>query len=88
MSRISKYSVNIARERVAECAKVFFSTMCSESIPHTVQEASKSADWRKTMKAEMDTLEKNEIWKKCELPKRNQWGVSGCLLSNTSRKDS
>ncbi|KAJ0694305.1 putative RNA-directed DNA polymerase [Helianthus annuus] len=49
-------------------AKAFTTSLCSEEIPTTVEQALKSKNWKEAMEAEMDALNKNDTWEKCILP--------------------
>ena len=67
--RKSRYPVaNIAKGRLTDEAKSFVSSVYSEQIPTTVQQAFTSKNWTEAMKTEMMALKKADTWDKCILP--------------------
>ncbi|KAJ0846072.1 putative RNA-directed DNA polymerase [Helianthus annuus] len=68
-ARSSRYPLaNVAMGNLSPEAKAFTTSLCSEEIPTTVEQALKSKNWKEAMEAEMDALNKNDTWEKCILP--------------------
>nr|GEY55705.1 putative reverse transcriptase, RNA-dependent DNA polymerase [Tanacetum cinerariifolium] len=68
-SRRCKYPVaNIAEGNLSKGAKAFISSLYSNEVPTTIEQALKSRHWRKAMEDEMRALEKNKTWETCVLP--------------------
>ncbi|KAJ0666336.1 putative RNA-directed DNA polymerase [Helianthus annuus] len=68
-ARSSRYPMaNVATGDLSPEAKAFATSLCSEEIPTTVEQALESKEWREAMKVEMDALNKNSTWEKCTLP--------------------
>ncbi|KAK1422393.1 hypothetical protein QVD17_25482 [Tagetes erecta] len=65
----SKYPMaNIATGNLSKEAKAFVSSLYSEQIPTTLEEALNTKRWKDAMEVEMDALKKNDTWEKCVLP--------------------
>ncbi|XP_076894743.1 uncharacterized protein LOC143547130 [Bidens hawaiensis] len=65
----SRYPMaNVAAGNLSSEAKAFVTSICSEEIPTTVEQALESKNWREAMKIETDALNKNDTWEKCTLP--------------------
>ena len=68
-ARSSRYPMaNMAAGNLSPEAQAFATSLCSEEIPTTVEQALESKEWREAMKIEMDALNKNDTWEKCTLP--------------------
>ena len=68
-SQRSKYPVNKARVGILSIqAKTFNTTLYSEDIPNTTEEALRSENWRSAMEEEINALIRNNTWEKCTLP--------------------
>ncbi|KAK9065790.1 hypothetical protein SSX86_015191 [Deinandra increscens subsp. villosa] len=68
-ARSSRYPMaNVAAGKLSPEAKAFATSLCSEEIPTTVEQALKSKEWREAMESEMDALNKNDTWEICTLP--------------------
>ena len=55
--------------------KSFLSTLSIIPIPNSLFEALSKTEWRLTMEAEMDALQKNETWEWVDLPSGLKVGV-------------
>ncbi|KAI3821225.1 hypothetical protein L1987_08786 [Smallanthus sonchifolius] len=64
-ARSSRYPMaNIAKGNLSSEAQAFATSLYSEEIPTSVDQALESKDWKEAMKAEMDALIKNNTWEK------------------------
>ena len=61
---------------MSESAKAFNTTLYSNNVPKTVEEALKSTHWKEAMEKEIRVLVKNKTWEKCRISKRKK--VVGC----------
>nr|BAK64102.1 gag-pol polyprotein [Eustoma grandiflorum] len=68
IARATLYPVSTSRKNLGHAAKAFFTQICSEKIPRTVDEACSQSNWRDAMIMEMDALNKNNTWERCQLP--------------------
>ncbi|KAJ0603580.1 putative RNA-directed DNA polymerase [Helianthus annuus] len=67
-ARSSQYPMaNMAAGNLSPEAQAFATSLCSEEIPTTVEQALESKEWREAMEFEMDALNKNDTWEKCTL---------------------
>nr|GFA12145.1 putative reverse transcriptase, RNA-dependent DNA polymerase [Tanacetum cinerariifolium] len=68
-SRWCKYPVaNIAEGNLSKGAKAFISSLYSNEVPTTIEQALKSRQCRKAMEDEMRAVNKNKTWETCVLP--------------------
>ncbi|XP_076926638.1 uncharacterized protein LOC143589894 [Bidens hawaiensis] len=68
-ARSSRYPMaHVAVGNLSQKAQAFATSLCSEEIPTTVEQALESKNWREAMEIEMAALNKNETWEKCTLP--------------------
>ena len=76
-ARRSRYPMaNIAKGNLSPEAQVFTTSLYSEEIPTSVEQALKSKEWREAMKTELDALTKNDTWERCILPDGKK--IVGC----------
>ncbi|KAL9995478.1 putative RNA-directed DNA polymerase [Helianthus debilis subsp. tardiflorus] len=69
-ARSSRYPMaNIAKGNLSQEAKAFITSLYSEEVPTTVEQALISKNWKEAMKTEMDALMKNSTWEKCIISK-------------------
>ncbi|XP_076921708.1 uncharacterized protein LOC143583228 [Bidens hawaiensis] len=77
-ARSSRYPMaHVAAGNLSPEAQAFVTSLCSEEIPTTVEQALKYKNWREAMEIEMDAQNKNETWEKCTLPPGKK--PVGCL---------
>ena len=58
--RAFRYPVgNLVKGSLSEEAKAFTTTLYTEEIPRSVQQAKSNKEWREAMEVEMDALAKN-----------------------------
>ncbi|KAJ0852133.1 putative RNA-directed DNA polymerase [Helianthus annuus] len=68
-ARSSRYPMaNVAAGNLSPEAKAFATSLCSQKIPTTVEQALETKEWREAMEVEMDALRKNDTWERCTLP--------------------
>lgn len=68
-ARRSRYPMaNIAKGNISPEVQNFTTSLYSEEIPTSIEQALESRNWREEMETEMDALNKNHTWEKCILP--------------------
>lgn len=59
---------NVAWGRLSSAALAYTTSVYSDVLPRTAEEALKIDEWRNAMTVEMDAFLKNGTWEKCTLP--------------------
>lgn len=58
IAKASRYPLHSVRRNVSKNARALFTSLCSEVLPHTVDEAARQPEWKAAMDTEMDALKK------------------------------
>ena len=69
----SGYLVNREdNEALSQTARAFNTVLYFNMVPKNVEEVLRDLRWKKAMEEEISTLNKNETWKKCEIPRERR----------------
>lgn len=65
----NRYPVaNLARSILTPTANAFAAVVYNLDVPRTIEVALVNPEWCKPMRVEMEALEKNMTWEKCDFP--------------------
>ena len=65
-----------SNENLSQTVVAFNTSLHSNDVPRTVEEALRDPNWKKAMEEEISALDKNETWERCEIPKGKK--IVGC----------